>query len=415
MSDLVPIIILAAVFIAIAVRQIGRFRLGIWQVMLAGAAAMLLSLQISPAAAFGYIDFNVILFLIGAFIIGRALEESGYLDHLEYVLFRRAKGVSDLALLILFGFGFASAFLMNDTLAIIGTPLVIGISRRHYLDPKMMMFALAFAITTGSVMSPIGNPQNLLVATSGISNPFAEFFRYLFLPTIANLLVAYLVLRLFYPREFGKRLELGRRMPLKDKKLAALAKISLALFLLLIAAQVFTSAFDIGIALPLSGISVVAALPVLIFSKNRARLVRRIDWSTIAFFISLFVVMGAVWQSGFFQGAVSGSGIGFGSISAVIPFSIIVSQFISNVPLAILYLKLLSASPLSVISLMALAAGSTIAGNLTILGAASNVIIIQKAERNYGQTISFVEFVRIGAPLTILNALVYLAFLSAGL
>ncbi len=415
MSEIIPIIILAAVFLLIAVRQVGRFRLGIWQIMFGGAAAMILGLQISPESAFGYINFNVILFLIGTFIIGRALEESGYLNHLEYTLFGRARGVRGLVLLVLFGFGLASAFLMNDTLAIIGTPLVIGISRRHYLNSRMMMLALAFAITTGSVMSPIGNPQNLLIATSGMPDPFTNFFRYLFLPTIANLLVAYLVLRLFYPREFRKRLEFDRRMPLKDKRLASLAKVSLALFLALITLQVLTTVLDIRTAFPLSGISVVASLPILLFSEKRVRIVRQIDWSTIIFFVSLFVVMGAVWQSGFLQGATLGSGIGFGSVSNIIPLSIIISQFVSNVPLVILYLKLLSTSTLSTISLMALAAGSTIAGNLTILGAASNVIIIQKAEKGYGQTIPFIEFARIGIPLTVLNALVYLAFLTVGL
>jgi len=61
--------------------------------------------------------------------------------------------------------------------------------------------------------------------------------------------------------------------------------------------------------------------------------------------------------------------------------------------------------------LMALAAGSTIAGNLSILGAASNVIIIQNAERKAGETLTFVEFVRIGVPLTIINVIVYWLFL----
>jgi len=66
----------------------------------------------------------------------------------------------------------------------------------------------------------------------------------------------------------------------------------------------------------------------------------------------------------------------------------------------------------STAQLVALAAGSTIAGNLTILGAASNVIIIQNAERRSGETLSFWEFTRIGAPLTLINAAVYWVFLE---
>jgi Na+/H+ antiporter NhaD/arsenite permease-like protein len=72
---------------------------------------------------------------------------------------------------------------------------------------------------------------------------------------------------------------------------------------------------------------------------------------------------------------------------------------------------ILAAGGVSTTQLMALAAGSTIAGNLTILGAASNVIIIQNAEKQ-GQTISFVEFAKVGIPLTILQIAVYWIFLS---
>jgi Na+/H+ antiporter NhaD/arsenite permease-like protein len=92
--------------------------------------------------------------------------------------------------------------------------------------------------------------------------------------------------------------------------------------------------------------------------------------------------------------------------------SVILSQFISNVPLVALYTPTLMQLGASTKELMALAAGSTIAGNLTILGAVSNVIIIQNAEKNSGETLTFFEFVKIGLPLTIINAFVYWVYLS---
>jgi Na+/H+ antiporter NhaD/arsenite permease-like protein len=98
-------------------------------------------------------------------------------------------------------------------------------------------------------------------------------------------------------------------------------------------------------------------------------------------------------------------------VTAVLGISTVLSQLISNVPLVALYLPLLKHVAISTKELMALAAGSTIAGNLTILGAASNVIIIQNAEKR-GATITFVDFVRIGVPLTIVNLLIYWLFLS---
>ena len=92
--------------------------------------------------------------------------------------------------------------------------------------------------------------------------------------------------------------------------------------------------------------------------------------------------------------------------------SIVLSQFISNVPLVALYLPMLLEAGASSKEIIALAASSTIAGNLFILGAASTVIIVQNAEKRSNETITFLEFARVGIPLTILNAAVYYVYLS---
>src|SRR3989338_3723396 len=177
---MIPIIILLIVFVLIAIRQVGNLRLQIWQIMLSGALAVLLTGQISPTDALKSINLDVILFLFGMFVVGQALEESGYLSHLSYKLFKKAKSADHLILFILFGMGISSAFLMNDTLAIIGTPVVLLLARKHRIHPQMLLLALAFAVTIGSAMSPIGNPQNLLIALNGnMENPFVTFFSYL--------------------------------------------------------------------------------------------------------------------------------------------------------------------------------------------------------------------------------------------
>ncbi|HXZ30203.1 MAG TPA: SLC13 family permease, partial [Dehalococcoidia bacterium] len=220
---MVSIIILLVVFVLIAVRQIGRFRLQIWQAMLLGALAVLLTRQISPAEALRAINLDVILFLFGMFVVGQALDESGYLSHLSSRLFRRAKTADSLLLLILFGAGLLSAFLMNDTLAIIGTPVVLQIARKTGIRPKLLLLALAFSVTIGSVMSPIGNPQNLLVAINGnVPSPFITFLRYLAVPTLVSLFLAYLILKFFY-REHLKNESLRYSAdPIADPKLARL-------------------------------------------------------------------------------------------------------------------------------------------------------------------------------------------------
>lgn len=199
--------VLAAVFLLIAVRQVGRFNLKIWQIMLGGAVAVLATGQIAPVDALKAVDPDVMLFLFGMFVVGEALVASGYLFTVGDRIFRRTKTPDQVVLAVLFGAGLLSALLMNDTLAIIGTPLVLGIAARSRISPKLLLLTLAMAITTGSLASPVGNPQNLLVAVNGgIPSPFVTFGTYLLLPTLISLLVAYLVaylvLRLAYRGEF---------------------------------------------------------------------------------------------------------------------------------------------------------------------------------------------------------------------
>jgi Na+/H+ antiporter NhaD/arsenite permease-like protein len=410
---MLSIVVLLVVFILIAIRQVGRFRFQIWQIILLGAIAVLVTGQISPADALKAIDTDVILFLFGMFIVGEALEASGYLSHLSYRLFGKARSPDTLLVLVLCGAGILSAILMNDTLAIIGTPVVLKIAGRAGIKPKILLLSLAFAVTIGSTMSPIGNPQNLLVAMNGnITNPFITYFRYLAIPTIINLCLTYLIIKLFYCNDFKNSLSEYPPEEIKDPQLAKLSRISLLLVLAMIVIKIAVVFLGLNIEIRLTYIALTAAVPVILFSRRRFRVIRNIDWFTLVFFAAMFVLMASVWNSGFFQSIIDGMNLNLLSIGIILAVSVILSQFISNVPLVALYLPVLSQMGASVKEMMALVAGSTIAGNLSILGAASNVIIIQNAEKKAGETLTFREFIRIGVPVTVVNVLVYWLFFT---
>jgi len=95
----IPIIVLFAVFIFVSIRQIGNLRLQIWQLMLFGAIIVLITGQISPNDVLTSINFDVILFLFGVFVIGKALEESGILLSFSSKIFCKAKSTDMLILL----------------------------------------------------------------------------------------------------------------------------------------------------------------------------------------------------------------------------------------------------------------------------------------------------------------------------
>jgi Na+/H+ antiporter NhaD/arsenite permease-like protein len=412
---IIPIIVLAIVFVLIATRRIGNIKLQIWQIMLFGAIAVLVTGQISPLNALLSINLDVILFLFGMFIVGEAMIESGYITHLSYKLFKRAKSPNQLLLTVLFGMGIASAFLMNDTLAIIGPAVVLILAKQCKLPPKLMLLALAFAVTIGSVMSPIGNPQNVLVAINGnVTNPFVTFFRYLLLPSMVNLFIAFVVLKIFYRKDLQKCVIEQSDEPIRDHKLAMLSKLSLVLIAVLITAKIVTVLLNIPLDFRLTYIALIPAVPIVILSPRRIEVLKKIDWRTLIFFAAMFILMESVWESGIIQSTIAALNVNVTSIVAILLVSTLLSQLISNVPMVALYLPMLMTAGASTKELMALAAGSTIAGNLFILGAASNIIIIQNAERKFGETITFLDFAKIGIILTAINLFVYWLFLMAG-
>jgi len=287
------------------------------------------------------------------------------------------------------------------------------LARKHEMPAKPLLIALMFSVTIGSVMSPIGNPQNLLIAINGnVQSPFITFLAWLFIPTILNLVFLYWFLKRRYRGDLHEEGLKHSQEPIRDHEMAVLSKLSLQFLVLLVFVKIVMGIMGIDAGLRLTHIAVAAALPLLVGSSRRFWLIKNIDWATLAFFVSMFVLMESVWNSGFFQSLLSPMNDSLTSYHAILGVSVLLSQFISNVPLVALYHPMLTASGVLVPGLMALAAGSTIAGNLTILGAASNVIVIQAAERRNKVTISFMEFLSVGFPVTMVNILIYWGYLA---
>ncbi len=135
------------------------------------------------------------------------------------------------------------------------------------------------------------------------------------------------------------------------------------------------------------------------------------DWPTILFFIGLFIFTEGVLKSGIIQYLAN-----FlpppDNVASIMIVSILLSQVLSNVPLVAIYIPIMiSHGNITVVDWLALAAGSTIAGNFTILGAASNVIISEASESRGGKGFNFVEFMKYTIPILIPNAIITYLFL----
>ena len=180
--------------------------------------------------------------------------------------------------------------------------------------------------------------------------------------------------------------------------------------LLLVFVKIITEMMQTSLRINFSYIALIAALPIL-FSNKRWILIKQLDWGTLLFFASTFILMQSVWDSGFFQATINYFHLSITQVPLILIISIIFSQFISNVPLVALYLPLLINHHAADSQYLALAAGSTIAGNLSIIGAASNIIIVQNMEKRGMRGFGFFEYIKIGSPLTVMNILIYVYFL----
>ncbi|MCL7388223.1 MAG: anion transporter, partial [Thaumarchaeota archaeon] len=161
----------------------------------------------------------------------------------------------------------------------------------------------------------------------------------------------------------------------------------------------------------------VVAAGIYLLTTNPRNILSGVDWGTIVFFITMFITMEGIWSSGVLQPLLSlllpTKEYGIGSILRITLTSLLLSQLLSNVPfvkLFISYMNNLGYTGSNTVEWLTLAMSSTIAGNLTILGAASNVIILEVLETRMKSTITFVEFLKIGSIITVLNISVYLIF-----
>ncbi len=374
--------------------------------------------SIGVVDAYQAVNLPVITFLFSMFALVTALDISGALESFANALLRRAKKPEDVIFLTFFGFALGSSILMNDTLALMGTPIMISLSRRMKISPRPLLLTLALAVTIGSVVTPMGNPQNLLIAlASGISAPVIGFAYYLLLPTLLNLAATYLVLRLIFKKELTKAgaefekpslLQAGTRV--QGRGLARLSISLLILTLTLILAVNLLEALGVRQPFGISEVSLLGAALLLVLSGRGREILQAMDWGILLLFAGLFVLMQSLSNNGIIALVAQylpalGKGDPHASLFSILVSGLLLSQVLSNVPMVALYLpimKSLSYGRQDVYAWAALAGGSTLAGNLTILGAASNLIIIEEAER-HGVKLSFIEFLKVGVLVTAVN------------
>lgn len=396
----IDLIIIITTYAAIAIGQVPRLRMNRATIALVGAAALLLVNAISEKQAFAAIDLGTLTLLFSMMVINVNLRAAGFFRLVGNRVLSLASTPRMLLALVIAASGLLSALFLNDPVCLLFTPLVVDITLRAKRKPIPYLIGLATATNIGSTATITGNPQNLIIGqASGI--PYLTFLVHLGPVAVLGLIVAWVVIMLAYPDEFrGKLTHIDMPQPQVFSPL--LIRCVLVVIGLLIA-------FLLG--LPIATSAFIAASLLLISRLNPQKLLA-LDWDLLAFFSGLFIVTGAIEQTGLSAGlfAIAAPVLhsGITTLSVVIAA---LSNLVSNVPAVLLFRPQMATFPDPQQAWLTLAMASTLAGNLTLLGSVANLIVAEIAARQNVQ-LTFVAYLRIGIPVTILTIIIGAVWLS---
>jgi Na+/H+ antiporter NhaD/arsenite permease-like protein len=402
---LAALVIFVATYLFLAGAELPFLRLDRPGGAVAGAVAMVVFGVLTPAQVYrDAISWDTLVLLLGMMVITSVMARAAIFRWISWFALRRAHGPRALLALLVLVAGALSALLVNDTVCVMCTPLVLALVEAAALPAMPYLLGLAFASNAGSVATLTGNPQNMLIGTlSGIS--YASFSAALLLPAALSLVAVLALLLLVFRRELSwKRLHIDVPPPPLDRGLALLCAAALAFVL---------AGFLLGYNLAWTAMTGAALL--LTFSRQPPReMFAQVDGSLLLFFAGLFVVTHGVAQAGiterihaaispFFGHDATQQTVRFGL------FTVASCQLVSNVPFVLLaahWVPKLVDPPLGWLSL---ALFSTLSGNLTPVASVANLIVLELAGSK--GKIPFLRFLWVGALCTFVPLALALACL----
>jgi len=389
----------AAIFLLtyglISARRLRALPIGRPAGALLGAVLMVAVGALSPEESFRAIDHNTIVLLFGMMILTAYLELSGFFVWMADRMIRAARTPWRLLVGISLSAALLSAFLVNDPVCLFMTPMVVAACRWANLPMGPYLIALATSSNIGSAATLVGNPQNMIIGSlSGM--PFARFLAYSAAPAIAGLVLNVSLLRLYYGRSLPPRFDLPAGASAAVDR-ARLARVGFV-------AALVIAGFFAGLHLGYTALAGSVGLMVM-ERREPSDVLRRVDWTLLVFFVSLFIVMGAFERTGLVDGVWEWAAprMGLSEPSGVAAFSGLMvagSNLVSNVPMVLLVGPRVDSLGAGAIAWVLLAFTTTIAGNLTLIGSVANIIVAEGAKREY--TLGFFEYLRFGLVSTVL-------------
>ncbi len=411
----IAVAIFALTYVLISSRRLKVLRLNRPASALLGAVLMVVFGVLKIEDAYRAVNWDTIALLLGMMLLAAYLHLAGFFELAAEWILLRARTPQRLLYLLVFASGILSALLVNDTICLLMTPLVITVIARGRLPLFPYLMALATSANIGSVMTLTGNPQNMIIGHfSGI--PYGRFLLGLAPAGLVCLALDCLVLGWGFRRVLADaRIEPGAipppviDRPLLIKTLACFGLVTLAFFF----DEPIRRHFGLNVAwIALAG----AALAMVMARVDTHQVLKLVDWHLLLFFAALFVVVEGLRVTGLPEEIYRSLRPLFGATGTAQAwnlawFSAVGSNLFSNVPFVLVAGQWIGNFVEPELMWKVLALSTTYAGNLTLLGAVANIIVVESARPHI--EVGFWDYARLGIPVTVLTTVVGVAMLLA--
>ncbi len=403
----IPVVstIFGLTYLALTVGKVPGLRIDRAGIAVVGTAALLACGVVSLREAARAVDYDTIVLLFGMMVVVSYLRIAGFFALATEQIAARFSGPWSLLAVTIALSGALSAFLVNDVVCVALTPLVLHLCQRLKRPPIPYLIGLATASNVGSVATITGNPQNIIIGSlSHIS--YLRFAARLAPVAAIGLVLNFAIVALVYRKTLGTAV---RQSPPAEK--SSRPRVHRGLLIKSVVVTLITVGLFFA-GKPIALVALVAAAVLMLDRVRPEKVYGSIDWPLLVMFAGLFVVVHAFevnvvktwglerWHALLDSPVVLVSGL-----------SVVLSNLVSNVPAVLLFKPIMEVMPKKELAWLALAMSSTLAGNLTVLGSVANLIVVENARRA-GTELSFLEYLKVGIPLTVLTTVVGVAWLA---
>jgi Na+/H+ antiporter NhaD/arsenite permease-like protein len=399
------------------------------------------------------IDLNV-LFLLASMmaLVGVLKTTNAFAWAVNQLMHHSGGRPGTAASLIIWFTGVLSALLDNVTTVIFAYPMASDMAKRLKINPSAFLLPMVMAANIGGTATLIGDPPNILIG-SGANIPFMEFIYNLAAPCGLMMFALVWFAKRYYPADIGGAWKPTAQSAEGHHVEAELRNVALLKWIAAITVLIFIGFMTQQLTgMPAAVPAVIGVAAILILQdyyylkthkpthKERVHgilhiIEREIEWPTLAFFLFLFMIVGAAVATGMIGSLAQalawviqnlGATFGLGRLGTLLLAAIIilwVSGFLSavidnipyvavTIPVVATLIQTLGGGPETQVLWWALALGACLGGNGTLIGASANVTVVGLAEKD-GKTISFGEFTAFGARVTLITLAISTAYLAA--